>query len=66
MGAVTSHPMWTNTHSDTCPVTHARRQAETDPLLTGDVREGVLIELDEGGDDEVENCTCGVIAPLPS
>jgi hypothetical protein len=51
--------MWTNTHTADCPVSRARRAVETDDTLTGSVRDGVIAELDAGGDDEAENCSCG-------
>lgn len=52
---------WQNTHADDCPVTTARA-AFDEPWpwpSTPDVREGARVELDAGGDDEAENCSCG-------
>ena len=52
--------MWTNEHAASCPVTIARRAVETDKALPSDVLAGVIAELDAGGDDEAENCTCNL------
>lgn len=59
---------WTNEHSTRCPVTRDRRnllaklaearEAGDTPLVAA--LEGAGIEYDNGGDQETENCTCGM------
>jgi len=51
---------WVNKHASDCPITYERKdlldKLSEDPTNSGLL--GAVPEYDEGGDQEVENCTC--------
>jgi len=54
-------PNWENEHAQDCQVTRDRKSL-VEALLRDPSSEyllGVVPEYDKGGDQEVENCTCG-------
>lgn len=57
----TFQPQWKNKHSEDCAVTKERASLwasfVADP--TNGALHGAVIEYDGGGDQEIENCTCG-------